>query len=94
MSQIDPAILFALGALCMLTVTLIVALALVFTLGAKLWSFIMRHASVFDDFGASREDGMVHLGAHLIDIGRHKPRPARKMDSIVKPNGTGRERLS
>lgn len=85
---------FALGALCMFCLALIVALAVSWSLGLALFGWAKKHMSGFDEFGASREDGKVSLGAQLIDVARKRPTAKRKSPPAAKPNGHGREHLS
>jgi hypothetical protein len=70
MMQLDATIVFALGALCMFCLALIVALGVGTWLFASLFSWAKKHVSGFDEIGATREDGKVSLGAQLVDLER------------------------
>jgi hypothetical protein len=90
MAALDPSLTFALGALCALTVILLIG----FGVGIGLASWLWNRISECDDLGLTREDGKVKLVGTLVDFKRpasraRKARGPKTADDLMRRTSKG-----
>jgi hypothetical protein len=90
MMQLDPGLTFALGALCMLTLALLVGLGVALRFAAWGWGRFRES----DDLALSRQDGKVKLAGTLVDLARPGRKRAPKSGTARRVSNGREERPS